>query len=133
MSHVLPWIELATPGIPASDDVWHWFRPPESAFHVVMSTSGSSRPRARRAAAAVGTTAVIAMAVIGSGCAGNSAGESPQPAPQEATSLTSVWESITSWVSTEYSVVSSVTRTIIKDCQQKLSPDPGEAVCGIRG
>jgi len=89
----------------------------ENAFHVVMSTSGL---RARRAGAAIGTTAVIAMAVIGSGCAGNSAGESPQPAPQQATSLTSVWESITSWMSTEYSVISSMTRTIIRSCQQKV-------------
>ncbi len=73
------------------------------------------------------------MAVIGSGCAGNSAGESPQPAPQQATSLTSVWESITSWMSTEYSVISSMTSTIVKKCEQKLNPRQPTVCIAVRG
>lgn len=94
---------------------------------------------ARRVAAGVGMAAVVAMAGIGAACGGQSAG-APPPMPQETSIISSVWSSITSWVETEYSTVSSTVTTYLNRCEavvekvkDKFETRTPTCVIGVRG
>lgn len=79
-----------------------------------MSASGGRF--LRRAAAAAGASAVVVMAGIGAACGSDYSSEGP-PLPQQTSIISSVWSTITSWVETEYSTVSSTVTTLLKSCE----------------